>query len=281
MKRTLFKVFNGLGLTDRFRRWKQQEVVTIIMFHDPSPVAMERALIYLSEHYSIISLGTYLEARSRNTVHELPRYSLVITFDDGHIGNYDLLPLFERFRVPVTIFLCSAIVATNRHFWFLCSGNRKATHSMKTLTNPRRLQRLAALGFEEDREYSYPQALTANQVRGLKPYIDFQAHTRFHPILTRCSDDRAREEIIGGKIELAEKLGIHARVLAYPNGDHSARSVYLAKEGGYAGAVTVESGYNDAHTDIFRLRRLDLNDTEDVHEIAAKSSGLWQYLTRR
>ena len=43
---------------------------------------------------------------------------MVVTFDDGHIKNHSLLPVFKKYQVPVTIFLCSGIVDTGKHFWF-------------------------------------------------------------------------------------------------------------------------------------------------------------------
>jgi hypothetical protein len=65
--------------------------------------------------------------------------------------------------------------------------------------------------------------------------------------------------------------------IAYPNGDYSDRDITLAKEAGYSCGVTVDFGYNTLDTDLFSLKRLSVNDTSNLDELAVKASGVWQF----
>ncbi|NJC25880.1 polysaccharide deacetylase family protein [Neolewinella antarctica] len=274
----LFKILHVGGLASLFRSFHQRRKVTILLFHDPTPAAMESALAYLTARYHIISLDAYLEARRNGTTAELPDYSTVITFDDGHRGNYALLPVFKKYGVPATIFLCSAIVNTQRHFWFLHAEGKLPVQELKLLTNQERLEELADIGFNEEEEYDVRQALSAREIEEMRPFINFQSHTRFHPILTSCRQARVQATLVGAKEKLENDFGLRINALAYPNGDYDAGTIEETKNAGYACGLTVEHGFNDATTDLYRLHRLDVNDTANPHELALKASGAWQYL---
>jgi peptidoglycan/xylan/chitin deacetylase (PgdA/CDA1 family) len=206
---------------------------------------------------------------------------MIITFDDGHRGNYSLLPIFQKYEAPATIFLCSAIIDTLRHFWFIDAEGLLPVQKLKKLTNRKRIDRLAAIGFEEQKEYATRQALSRQEIEEMRPLIDFQSHTRFHPILTSCEPEQFSEEIIGSKKELEDHLGLRIFALAYPNGDYNNGIVEETRTAGYSCGLTVDHGVNEDITDLYMLRRLDVNDTENLHELAVKASGLWQYIKAR
>ena len=278
MKSTVFKILHRSGLAYLFRLLMQRRKVTILLFHDPSPAAMDRALAYLTEYYRIISLDTYVQARVEGTVDALPDYAAVITFDDGHVGNYALLPVFKRYGVPATIFLCSAIVDTNRHYWFLEAERQLPVEELKTVPNQERLSRMADIGFEQDKEYPSRQALSAHEIVEMQPLIDFQSHTRYHPILTNCRRAQVQATLEGAKRKLEDEFGLRITALAYPNGDYDEMTIEETRSAGYRCGLTVDHGFNTATTDLYRLRRLDVNDTDDPAGLAVKASGIWQYL---
>ena len=43
-------------------------------------------------------------------------------------------------------------------------------------------------------------------------------------------------------------------------------------------AVTVDCGFNTVNSDLLRLKRLPVNDTEDMNELIVKASGLWEFV---
>jgi peptidoglycan/xylan/chitin deacetylase (PgdA/CDA1 family) len=277
MKNLLFKMLRYSGLPFLFRELVQRNRVTILLYHDIEPEAFEKNLEFLSAHYNIIALGDYIKACREKNSRKLPPKSLILTFDDGHIGNYALKNLLERYRVPVTIFLCAGIINTNRHFWFTFKHPEVPKSALKRLPNREKLNRLQKAGFGPETEFEKPQAMNREQIMALKPLVDFQAHTIFHPCLPQCDDAEAREEIITAKTMLENEYHLDINAIAYPNGDYSERDIALSMEAGYDCGITVDFGYNTVHTDPFRLKRLSVNDTGSPDELAVKASGLWAF----
>ncbi len=281
LRQVLFRLLFLSGIPFLLREIVQRRRVTVILYHDIRPALAAAHFRALRRRYRVIPLREYLDALRDGRVHELPRKSLVITFDDGHRGNHALIPVLEELAVPVTIFLCSRIVGTNRHFWFLHDASNGRIEELKSVANDERERRLGAAGFDRMREWPKRRALSRDEVREMLPFVDFQAHTMFHPILPRCADAEARAEIEDAKSDLEELLGRSVTTLSYPNGFYSDRDIELAKQAGYDSGITVDLGYNDAKTDSFLLNRICIDDSDDVGAMLVKATGLWTYLRNR
>jgi len=249
------------------------------MFHDMNVVNATPAFDFLKKHYHIIGLQEYLKAHQFGKI--LPPKSLIITFDDGHIDNYKLLPIIQRMQIPITIFLCSDIVNTHRHFWFKhCKELLPDREKIKKMSNSQRLETLKQYGFNQTQEYDDVQALTSDQIEKMRPWVDFQSHTCFHPILPRCDDETAQKEIGLSKQHLEDNFSLKINAISYPNGDYSTRDIDLAKKAGYKCGITVDYGFNDLNTDIFRLKRISVNDGQTLDELIVKSSGCYAFIKR-
>jgi len=244
------------------------------------PQLAELHIRMLKRLYNIIPLSAYIDTRRGHVATVIPKKALVITFDDGHKGNYSLLPLFRQYQVPSTIFLCSSIVGTHRHYWWKACPNIATAYALKHFGNDERLQRLAEFGFQESREYVERQSLSREEIEELRATVDLQAHSCYHPILPQCTDDQSWGEIAGSKTELEQTFGLSVYAFAYPNGDYSPRETVLAKKAGYTCALTIDGGYNTLDTDMFRLRRLRVDDNADLNELIVKASGLWSFFER-
>jgi len=275
MRRLAFLILRWTGVPFLLREFVQRNRVTILCYHDPEPKIADLHIRKLQHLYNIIPLSAYVNARRSRTVAALPKKALVITFDDGHKGNYGLLPVLKKHQVPVTIFLCSGIIGTQRHYWWKACVDHNMVHSLKLVPDEARLAQLADCGFNEVNEYPERQSLSRAEINDLRAAVDFQAHSRLHPILPQCTDKRAWDEIAGCKLDLERDYGLRVFALAYPNGDYSERELEFAKRAGYACALTIDGGYNTSQTDLFRLKRVRLNDKADVNELIVKASGLW------
>jgi peptidoglycan/xylan/chitin deacetylase (PgdA/CDA1 family) len=140
------------------------------------------------------------------------------------------------------------------------------TEKAKRLPNSARLQMLqelpASLGISiPDQPPDEFAPLTWNQVReAAKNGMEFGAHTKSHPILSRLNDaDGLRDEIVGSKRRVEEELGQPVAHFCYPNGgreDFHAEALELARQAGYHTAVTAEPGLNCAGADPFLLKRI-------------------------
>jgi peptidoglycan/xylan/chitin deacetylase (PgdA/CDA1 family) len=280
MRNLLFKIIRFSGLPWLFRQLVQRNKVSILLFHDIDPATAEKTFRCLAKRYNIIDLQEFLEVRRLGSAADLPPRALILTFDDGHIGNYALLPIIKKMELPVTIFLCAGVVDTKRHFWFTYEHPAVPKDRLKTLPNRERLEVLEAVGYAKEKEYESPQALNRDQIEEMVPWVGFQAHTLFHPCLPCCSDAEAREEIFESKRILETSFDLTINAFAYPNGDYSERDIALTREAGYACGITVDYGFNTLKTDPMRLKRLSVNDTRDLNELIVKASGVWGFFKR-
>ncbi|MES2590520.1 MAG: polysaccharide deacetylase family protein [Bacteroidota bacterium] len=280
MKKLIFKLLRFSGLPLVFRELLQKNKITILLFHDISGKTAEQTFSYLRKKYNIIDLNDFVDSYYKKEKKAFPAKSLIITFDDGHIRNYEILPIIKKHNIPVTIFLCASIINTKRHYWFKYKDREIITSELKYKSNEERLKILSKHGFLQENEFENAQALTLSQINEMKKFVNFQAHTAFHPILPKCDDDEARIEIVDSKKTL-ENYGLHINTIAYPNGDYSSRDIELSKEAGYKCGITVDFGFNTLDSDIFKLKRLSVNDTEDINELIVKASGVWAFLKTR
>jgi poly-beta-1,6-N-acetyl-D-glucosamine N-deacetylase len=278
--RSFWSVLRWSGLPLLVRHALQRGRVTILYYHDIDPADLSRQLSILGERYHFIRLRDYVDARLSGDMHALPEQALVVTFDDGLKGNYDLLEVFRRHGVVPTIFLTSGIVGTNRRFWTMMPSDRSEVERLKRVPDPERLAALASMGHAETDTFPERSALSRAEVDEMKGSVEFQSHTVLHPILPMCSDERAWTEIADSKSDLERDYGLDIYALAYPNGAFSERVIGLSKRAGYRCAVTTVPGLNDAHPDLFRLRRLSIPDDASRDEVIAKASGLSDYLKR-
>ena len=278
MKKLLFKVLRYSGLPLLFREIIQRNRITMLLFHDVAPDTAEFTFQFLREKYSLISLNDLLNAIDYKDLISLPKKALIVTFDDGHIGNYRLFPLISKHKIPVSIFLCAAIVNTNRSFWFTYKPSEEKKGELKKIINSERLAILNKFGYDQMEEHETPQALTKTQIMEMKEQINFQSHTLFHPILTQCNYEDAKKEIIDSKILLENEYDLKINAISYPNGDYTNREIEIARAGGYACGVTVDYGFNSIRTDVYKLKRISVKDTFNLDELIVKSSGVWGFL---
>ena len=272
-----FRLLRLSMLPQLARETLQRRAVTVVLYHDPDPAMLEHHLSVLRRSYTFIGLRSFVDAVRDGTTGSLPPKSLVLTFDDGHKGNHELLGLLDRLGVPATIFLCASIAGTSGAFWF---NHVDDPGHLKRISDHDRLDHLARLAFDEDGG-SEAEALSDEDIREmLGPVVDFQSHGLSHAILTRCGDEKARREIIESRAQLSSRYGLDVYAFAYPNGDYSPRELALVREAGYRCAVTIEQGYNTAATDPYRLRRICIDDRDGVDELVVKTSGVWAVVRR-
>lgn len=276
-KALLFRILRYSGLPLLFRELVQRRRVTILLFHDISRETAVRTFTVLSARYHFLDLQTFLR-QCRSGDHHLPAKSLILTFDDGLIRNYDFLPVLRAGKIPVTIFLCAGLIDTKRHFWFKHKIPTHRSSELRRMPSAERLRLLRQTGFTHETEYDQPHALTRSQIEEMKPWVDFQSHTLFHPCLPRCTAAEAREEIAGSRDVLSGQYGLRVNAISYPHGDYSDRDIELCRQAGYECGITVDCGFNTIRTDVFRLKRLPVNDTSDMNELIVKASGLWEFL---
>jgi peptidoglycan/xylan/chitin deacetylase (PgdA/CDA1 family) len=253
--------------------------VSIVFYHAPSAATLEAHLRYLAPRYTFIDLDTLVRAMDDDDWSAIPDRGLVVTLDDGLRENYELLEIFERYGVRPTIYICSQVVATDRHYWYLEIDGRPKSEkeALKRLpAKARRAQLERVAGYAPTREYEPEtrQALSREEIAEMVRQVDFQAHTRFHPILPMCEDDESREEIVRSREEVEAIVGRPCRHISYPNGDYTEREKRYAREAGYASARSIDLGWNGPKTDRYALKVLGTSDDASVTRLAGELAGM-------
>lgn len=200
-----------------------------------TPTRFEEQLSALQSERCVLGLGEALES---------DKSSVVITFDDGYLDNYqEAALLLKKYSLPALIYLTSDFVDQN------------ASH-------PRYKSK--------ERLHMNWVEVHALQSDGL---ISFGSHTCTHPMLSELSAADSKREIVESKQRLEDKLGTAVVSFAYPNGNFGEREVDFVREAGYQHAVTVKPGVNRSGTDPLQLRRTEVSDRDAATEFAAKLDG--------
>jgi peptidoglycan/xylan/chitin deacetylase (PgdA/CDA1 family) len=109
------------------------------------------------------------------------------------------------------------------------------------------------------------------------------AHTRSHPVLSLCSEEEARREILESKLEIERALGRPVWAFAYPFGNPSTmgvREVRIARESGFACAFLNIEHWGAGPSNPFMICRTHVTSDMTLPEFAAYLSGLHSRLQR-
>ncbi|HWP23818.1 MAG TPA: polysaccharide deacetylase family protein [Candidatus Binatia bacterium] len=251
-----------------------------------------RQMEYVAENYIVCSLGEMVERLRSN---DLPPNLLAITFDDGYRDNFThAFPVLRRLGLPATIFLATDAIGTGRVLWqdrvFAALRETRATvlenfpgdgapiriggysdrqgaliRILKFLWSLEEGERSAwvdkvirQLGVQ-NRIKSDGLMLNWEDVRHMSQRgITFGSHTVTHPVLSKISLQRAREEIRASKTIIESNLQAPVKHFAYPVGRREDFTDEIKKEvraAGFESAVTTIFGVNDSRQDLLELRR--------------------------
>ncbi len=113
---------------------------------------------------------------------------------------------------------------------------------------------------------STPNFLTWDEIKEMEGY-NFMAgaHTRHHTYLPSLSRSKAQDEIAGSKKMIEDHLGHSINYFCYPSGGFTQDIKFLVKEAGYKAAVTTNRGKDRFNIDLYELKRIHMNTTDDKY----------------
>jgi peptidoglycan/xylan/chitin deacetylase (PgdA/CDA1 family) len=269
------------GLTLLIRNAYAKRKATIILYHNPTVKILDSHLKYLSKRYRFITLDALVNAIYIKNWTSIPANAAVITIDDGHRANHDLLGIFKKYDIRPTIYVCTQVVNTSRLFWWQLRGLNP--QPLKRLSNADRLKYLNEhYQYTPAKEFSDAtrRALNIEEMNKMKSFVNFQPHSRFHPILTKCDDEECAIEIGNSKNELERLLDVKCDHFSFPNGDYTERELNCVKEAGYLSSRTTDLGWNNINTDPYRLKAMGITDDASVSLLALQVCGIPAYLKR-
>ena len=189
------------------------------------PHEFKRQMEFLAEFgYQVLDLGDLVSAVVSKK--PLTNRSVVLTFDDGFDETHaETCAILKKHNYPATFFLISGLIGKYAD-WML---NR-------------------------------PRLMNWDDARSLvRDGFAIGSHALTHCRLDHLSTDDAREEIFRSKRVLEDGLGVAVRSFAYPFGSWNGTLRNLVIQSGYDGACTTQCGFNGDASDIFALRRIDID----------------------
>lgn len=261
------------------------------------------------EGWVIVSLQECLERLAED---DRSRRYAVITFDDGYRDNVSVaLPILERHNAPFTMYVPTTALTRTMDCWWL--GVRELIRSSEAVTIdamgarfrcPDLRTKRAALSKVRDwvhQDYKRSAALATTFENGgislsalndryfldpgelqslaRHPLASIGGHSTSHQALSVLDATSAQAELVDNRNYLENLLQLPVRHLAYPYGTPGAcglREEYLAKEAGYASAVTTRHGQLTGDgLDQFALPRIGVGSAYDTEvSFAARLSGV-------
>ena len=190
----------------------------------------EKQMKYLKDKdYNVIKLSDLISFLGSNK--ELPKKTVVLTFDDGFEDNYtNVFPVLKKYNFPAAIFLITGLIN-------------------KEMNNSQNIP-LKILNWEQIQEMHQS---------GL---IDFQPHTVNHQEINE-------EEIINSKKDIEERLNKKCEYFAYPRGVYNDEVIEILKNNGFKASRTVENGKVNKDDDLFKLKRVSVNSTTSLIQFKA------------
>lgn len=204
-----------------------------------TPNDFARQMEYLKKSKNIVKLSEIINPDSKKDNNHV-----AITIDDGYESVYqNALPILRKLNIPATIF----VLGDN------LNPDRKEMSENKKLLSIQQIKELHELGW------------------------DIGFHSKTHSYTRALDENQLREEIVAGKKELEEKLGIALKYFAYPRGIYTDKIIEMIKKAEFEAAFTVDGGALTKNINPYRIPRTVLDGNRDMQQFQAMLSplGLW------
>jgi len=273
-------------------------------------------LDFVNQHFNPITvdmLDQWLEGK----LQKLPSRPLLVTFDDGYEDAYsNAMPRLHERKIPAVVFLATGFIESKEIFsWdrvelgfeqttmsravlpllgdrqWQTAKERSAVakewvFAAKQLSDELRQQAteqlLNVLGVSEY-ALSKIEVLNWQQIREMLNYsISFGGHTCNHPILSKVSLERVKQEVTESKNKIEQEIAQPVCTFAYPNGhaeDFNDEVVAELKNAGYKIAFSLVPGPQSLEairTMPLAIKRINISPKDDLLRFFLKLSGFVQ-----
>jgi peptidoglycan/xylan/chitin deacetylase (PgdA/CDA1 family)/CelD/BcsL family acetyltransferase involved in cellulose biosynthesis len=254
---------------------------------------------YLAQNFRLVSLDQLAGGTLPCNGH---RCSVAITFDDGYRDNFvHAFPILRKMGIPATIFLTTGYIESGQLPWYdqvrlAFKLTAESRFSMPVVgatnealdTEAERLETIEIVlawlrntgdgnrmgwlpelfrSLRVPSDLNLPGTMLAwNEIRQMsKAGISFGAHTVTHPVLEGLPVSRLKDEILGSKKTVEDRLQVPVRHFAYPFGkpaDFGCDAKSIVQAAGFQTAVTTISGVNGPEQDLLELKRFNLKEPD-------------------
>lgn len=301
----------------------------VLMFHRILPKTDElRIHNHLSLEVTPEHLEQVIQYYQRNnyaiiSIDELPFYMqsnpsrkfVVFTFDDGYSDNLEFaLPVFEKYKVPFTIYVCNDFPNNKIFLWWYLLEELLIKTDRCLLTTPEKTYEFEAASIHDkerafyrirylfnsgtitrrDLKVFFKQYLgdvsdftkksclswTDIQMLSSNQLVTIGAHTVSHAALKQLSDEASFAEMLDSKREIESHINQGVDHFAYPFGSNlevGKRDMELAEKVGFKTSVTTQLGnvFSMHRNYMMAIPRLTVNALSNKYVLSLMNSGLY------
>jgi len=226
----------------------------------PSLFARHMACL-AAEGFKVLALHELYDCISMKA--EIPRDSVVLTFDDGYANVFRYAyPVLKEYGFPATIFLTGDYSGGKNLYWW----DREVAERRPDLYEDVRV-----LNWDEIKEMQSSKLIT------------FGSHSMSHQHLGQLPRPRIEYELRQSRAYLEKRLNQPVRFFAYPGGiraygDISEETDLLLVESGYQLACTSETGRNSLRDNLYALKRIGMGRNDSPSLFRAKLIGGYDWV---
>lgn len=281
----LARVFIAFGLVRQAnKKVLNGNCILSIYFHNPDQKLFVKCIKWLQKKgFSFIDI----ESLKRVIKGEIPfpKGAVIITVDDGWGNNKNnIAAVAYEYQIPVAIFITTQPVEDRTAYWwsYIKAAKQKgityySVEDLKKINNDDRLSIVTSL--QKKLEPLPKEAMTIEEVQEIakSPYITIGSHTVSHPILPKCSDEKALAEISESKNKIESWIQKTVDSFAFPNGSFSQREVQMLKQNGFLLSFTTQPKYltQASLIEMYRLPRFEVLENVSFAENICRMSGVW------
>ncbi|MDD5005171.1 MAG: polysaccharide deacetylase family protein [Candidatus Omnitrophica bacterium] len=204
-----------------------------------TPNTFDKQMHFLKvNNYNVISLEEFAGLIKQNK--EMPKNTVVITFDDGHLDNYkNAYPILKKYGLKATMFVISDYLSKPN---FLTEGQIKEMSDSGLIT--------------------------------------IGSHTLTEQYLPHIGDEvMLKKEIYDSKRKLEEILNKPVNCFSYPIGGFNKKIRQMVVDAGYTLAVATSPGLNYPNNDTFVIKRVRISEnSKNLFIFWFETSGFYKYL---
>ena len=268
---------------------------------------LDRQLAFFSREFEIINPKEFSFEYAFSNKRE--KFAILITIDDGDDSISENLDIFEKYNIPIIIFLPIGMCLPQnsldglrsrvfRSFFEveekirdkLCGEADAFFHKVIEMNHHKLEKFLGHL----NKYKSCPDPLSSRRLLSLEkqlnlinhPLVTLSSHTMSHPILSEISPDWARWEIEVAKVYI-QKIGGNTRFFAYPYGFKASYSEEIQRYLSNAGiefAFTTRALRTKSNSNPLELGRVGMHSVYDEGYLRGLVGGvfeLWDIIFRR
>ncbi len=273
MKNKIKTALHRLGLCRLSHSIRNKHKLTVIMLHRILPEEelsiqgcdrewtlttkeFDSLLSFLKKHYTIISEQDLINFKTNNI--KLPKYPLILTFDDGWYDNYQYaLPLLKKHNLPALIFIATNWINSSVGFWqeqivSACQKQPTLFEEIKEILALQHLMNVAQLIklLDRDDQEAHRQkvlskiatALPVNRqmmsTQELKQLLDSNislgGHGASHSKLDSLTPTQHNQELIDSYSMISELTDKSCLSMSFPHGRYNEQITQQAVDTGFS-----------------------------------------------